>query len=318
MTKNIPKNPEDYIEPILMNGMHGRMLRMPAPRGKSREILFIYGMHASIERHFGFAESLNKYGAITMPDLPGHGGMDSFYKIGEKPSYDNLADYLAAFIKLKYRRKKVTIMAMSQGFPIVTRMFQRCPELTKKVELLVSVVGFVHHEEFIFSRRNYYILKYGATIFSNKIPSLIAKNLFLRPKLIRATYMHFADSHVKMKDADIEERNKRIDFEIKLWQINDIRTYMDTAVSMFKLNLVNEKVDLPVVHVAVKSDRYFDNHIVEQHLGVIYSKVDVVWANSKQHGPTVIATAKEANTLIPPALRRLLMDKSVNMIHKKK
>lgn len=317
MTNKIPLNPEDYIEPILMNGMHGRMLRMPAPKGKSREILFVYGMHASIERHFGFAEALNKFGAITMPDLPGHGGMDSFYKIGEKPSYDNLADYLAAFIKLKYRRKKVTILAMSQGFPIVTRMLQRSPELINKVELLVSVVGFVHHEEFVFSKKNYYIFRYGASILSNKLPSLFIKHFILRPKLIRATYMHFADKHVKMKDADDEERQKRINFEIKLWQINDIRTYMDTAVSMFKLDLVKEQVDLPVVHIAVKGDRYFDNHIVEQHLAVIYSKVKVIWASSKQHGPTVIATAKEANSLIPVQLRRILASKSSNLVHKK-
>jgi pimeloyl-ACP methyl ester carboxylesterase len=296
-----------------MNGLQGRMLRMPAPKGKTREILLVYGMHASIERLFGVTEVLNKYGAVTVPDLPGMGGMEPFYKIGEKPSLDNLADYLAAFVKMRYKRRKVTIIAMSLGFSIVTRMLQRFPELSKRVELLVSVVGFVHHEEFIFSRRNFLFFRYGASFFSNKIPALFLKHLILRPRIIRATYQLVADNHVKMKDADDEERQKRINFEINLWKINDIRTYMDTAVSMLRLNLCEQLVELPVYHIAVAEDRYFDNHIVEQHLSVIYPKVTVIHAESKQHAPTVVADAKAASFIIPAKLRRLLNVKSQNL-----
>lgn len=310
-TKKV-KDIADQIVPLYMNGLQGRMLRMPAPKGKNREILFIYGMHASIERHAGLAQALNRYGAVTLPDLPGYGGMEPFYKIGEKPSFDNLADYLAAFVKMRYKRKKVTILAMSQGFAIATRMLQRCPELTKRVELLVSVVGFVHHEEFVFSRRNYWMFRIGASIFSNRLPALGAKHIALRPSLIRGTYNLVADRHAKMRDADEAERKRRIDFEIKLWQINDIRTYMDTAVSMLKLNLCDKQVDLPVYHIAVKEDRYFDNHIVEQHLGVIYSKVTIIRAQYNQHGPTVIATEREASGLVPAQLKRLLRKPSLN------
>lgn len=307
-----PKDPNDYIVPLLMNGLQGRMLRMPAPKGKTREIMLIYGMHASIERLFGVTEVLNRYGAVTLPDLPGMGGMESFYKIGEKPSLDNLADYLAAFVKMRYKRRKVTIIAMSLGFSIVTRMLQRFPELAKRVELLVSVVGFVHHEEFIFSRRNFLFFRYGASVFSNRLPAFFVKHAIMRPRIIRTTYELMAEKNVKMHGADKEERQKRIDFEITLWRINDIRTYMDTAVSMLRLNLCQEHVDLPLYHIAVAEDRYFDNHIVEQHLGVIYSKVTVIQADSKQHAPTVIANAKEASYIIPPKLRRLLNAKSLN------
>lgn len=295
-----------------MNGLHGRMLRLPPPKGKTRDILFIYGMHASIERVFGVVEYLNKYGSITVPDLPGFGGMQPFYKIGEKPTLDNMADYLAAFIKMRYRRRKVTIIAMSLGFPIVTRMLQRFPELAKKVELLISVVGFVHHEEFIFTRRNFLMFRYGASIMSNRLPAFLIKHVALRPTMIRATYKLVADKNVKMRDADDAERKMRIDFEINLWKINDIRTYMDNAVTMLTLDLCKQQVNLPVYHVAVAEDRYFDNHIVEQHLGVIYSKVSVIHAHMKQHAPTVIADAKAASELVPPKLRRLLNAKSMN------
>jgi pimeloyl-ACP methyl ester carboxylesterase len=306
------KDPNDYISPLIMNGLHGRMLRLPPPKGKTRDILFIYGMHASIERVFGLAEFLNKYGSITVPDLPGMGGMEPFYKIGLKPSIDNMADYLAAFIKLKYRRRKITIMAMSLGFPIVTRMLQRFPDIAKKVELLVSVVGFVHHEEFVFSRRNFLMFRYTASVLSNRLPSFMIKHLALRPSMIRATYNLSADRNVKMRDANEVERKERIDFEINLWQINDIRTYMDNGVTMLTLDLCKQQVDLPVHHISVAEDRYFNNHIVEQHLGVIYSKVSVIKAHMKQHAPTVIADAKAASELVPPKLRRLLNAKSLN------
>ncbi|MCA9329763.1 alpha/beta hydrolase [Candidatus Saccharibacteria bacterium] len=304
--KTGPKDPQDYIVPLLMNGLEGRMLYMPAPKNKNREMLFVYGHHASLERLFGFMEILNRYGSVTMPDLPGFGGMEPFYKIGLKPSIDNLADYLAAFVKMRYKRKKVTIIGMSLGFAIVTRMLQRYPELANKVTLLVSVVGFVHYEEFIFSPRIFKVLRYGASIFSNRLPALFIKKFVIRPSLIRATYALVADRNVKLKDADTKERKRRIDFEIVLWRINDIRTYMDTSVSMFTLNLVEHRVNLPVYHVGVTGDRYFDNHIVEQHMAVIYDKVHLISTTLDSHAPTVIADAKEASGFIPNKLKRLL------------
>src|SRR5205085_8468415 len=90
---------EQYLSPLSINGMDGRMLYMPAPKNKNRDIVIVYGHHTSIERMFGFARFLNRYGSVTIPDFPGFGGMESFYKIGKKPTIDNLADYLAAFIK---------------------------------------------------------------------------------------------------------------------------------------------------------------------------------------------------------------------------
>jgi pimeloyl-ACP methyl ester carboxylesterase len=304
--KSKAKNPSDYVFPLLMNGLEGRMLKMPAPKNKSRHILFVYGHHASLERQFGVMEVLNKYGSVTMPDLPGFGGMDSFYKIGVTPSLDNLADYLAAFVKLRYKRKKVTIVAMSLGFSIVTRMLQRSPELVDKVNLLVSVVGFVNHEEFIFSKKNYRLLKYSSKLFSRRLPAAFLKHIVLRPALIRATYNHVADKHSKLMDANPEERKKRIDFEIELWRCNDPRTYAHTGHSMLTIDLLNEKVDMPVYHIGVEGDRYFDNSIVEQHLAVIYKKVNIIKSDYQHHGPTVIATAEDAKQYIPTKLRRLL------------
>src|SRR6201985_2359388 len=157
MTKSEPKQ-DEYIQPLYINGMNGRMLRAPAHATGGREMLLIYGHHALLERWWGLVENLQDYGTVTMPDLPGFGGMDSFYHIGQKPTVDAYADYLAAFFKLYYRRKRVTVIGISFGFIVITRMLQKYPELIKRVDLVVSMVGFMHETDFLFTpaqRRNY-------------------------------------------------------------------------------------------------------------------------------------------------------------------
>lgn len=306
MAKTTAKNLADYITPLRMNGLRGRMLYAPAPKNKKRDILLIYGHHASIERMIGLVETLNKYGAVTLPDLPGFGGMESFYKIGQKPTVDNLADYLAAFVKLRYKRKRVTIIAMSFGFVVVTRMLQKYPELAKKVNVLVSVVGFSHKADFKFPRHTLIAIKTMAFTFSRRPIAWVTKHLILTGPNIRYAYRAVADKHSKFKDANSEEQAKRINFEVKLWQDNDIRTHMFTLRQMFQLDLCNAQVDLKLYHVGVKKDRYFDNHVVEQHLRVIYKEFENVPTKMALHAPTVVATANEAAPFIPDYLRKVI------------
>jgi pimeloyl-ACP methyl ester carboxylesterase len=303
--KKEPLRLEDCIEPLYMDGLQGRMLRLPPPPGKKREILLIYGHHASLERLFGMAQFLNRYGGVTMPDLPGFGGMEPFYKLRQKPTLDNFADYLAAFVKLRYKRKRVTIMGLSFGFLVVTRMLQRYPELAKKVDLLVSFVGFVHKEDFKVKGVESLALRSLARLWSWAIPSWIFKHIIFKPWFIRFMYK-FTPNHAKFKDADEAERKARIDFEVYLWQCNDIRTQGYTGVNFSKVDLCNAQVDLPVCHVAVDNDHYFDNEVVKQHLGVIYKSVDVMPISSHAHAPTVIADIAAVMPFIPSRLRRIL------------
>lgn len=124
MTIKITSSPTDYIVPLNINKLEGRMMYVPPDGDNNRNILLVYGHHAMLERWWSFVENLNDFGSVTMPDLPGFGGMDSFYKIGKKPTIDAYADYLAAFIKLRFKRKRITIVAISYGFVITTRMLQ--------------------------------------------------------------------------------------------------------------------------------------------------------------------------------------------------
>lgn len=302
----IGKSSAEHILPLYMNGLAGRMLRLPAKGKYRREILLIYGHHSSIERMIGLAEYLNKYGSVTMPDIPGFGGMQPFYKIGQKPTLDALADYLAAFVKLRYRNRRITLVGLSFGFTVITHMLQKYPDIARKTDLAVSVFGFAHRDDFIFSRRRYWLFRGLASVLSTRFFGAFFKYAVLRPAFIRNTYKIMENRNPKLKGATIEEKTQRIEFEIKLWRINDPRTWTETGLSMLKLVPGPNRIDLPVHHIATKNDRYFDNLLVEQHMRTIFNDFYIYTAKMPTHAPSMVASAKELAPLVPPKLRTVL------------
>lgn len=304
------KDPAQYLLPLYMNGLSGRMLRMPANRSKKQEILFVYGHHSSLERVFGVAEFLNKYGGVTIPDLPGFGGMESYYKIGEVPTLENMADYLAAFIKLRYKNKRLTIISTSLGFLIVTKMLQKYPEIAKKVDLVCSIAGFTNRLDFGFKPFTSQSFRYLTSLLSGPISSTLIRHLLFRKSFIHLAYWLVENRHSKLRYFDKKERARRIDFEVRLWQCNDVRTYMKMAQEMFSANLGGTHVNLPVYHVAIENDRYFNNVMVEQHMREIYKDFTLFSARVPAHAPSVVATSKEAQVYVPAKLRQLLRKSS--------
>ena len=306
MPEEVVKKSAKYIKPLEINGLRGRMLSMPAPKGKTRNILFVYGHHSSIERCWGIMEELNQYGSVTMPDLPGFGGMDSLYKIGKHATIDNLADYLASFIKLRYKRKNVTLVGFSFGFVVITRMLQRYPELAKRVDLVVSTVGFAHKDEFQFSPMRYKAYLLGARIFSRRLPAFLFRYLGLNALVIKTIYQHTHNAKSKFAGLSKDELRTMLEFEVHLWQCNDVRTYMRTSVEFLTLDNCQAQIPLPVWHISVDADRYFDNRLVEEHLKVIYQNVNVAKAKLNSHAPSIIADRSVAKGLIPYRIRNLL------------
>lgn len=302
----LSNNPADYIVPVNINGLNGRMMRVPAPPNANREILFVYGHHSTIERWWGLIQVLNEYGAVTVPDLPGFGGMDSMYKLGQEPTLDVMADYLAAFVKMHYKRRRVTIAGLSFGFIVATRMLQRYPDLVKKVDLLVSVVGFAHRDDFMFSpmRHRGYIA--ATSLLSHKVPSVFFKNVLLHPTLLRLVYARTHNAKHKFKDVSKQEFAKLMDFEVHLWHANDARTHMATTKEMLTVDNCQKKVALPVWHVGVAGEKYFDNNRVEQHYRVIFTDFNVAISDLDNHAPSVIATKAQAAPLIPQKIRDML------------
>ena len=282
---------DDYLAPLNMNGLQGRMLRLPVPANKKREILFIYGHHSTIERWWDLAQELNQFGAVTVPDLPGFGGMQSLYRIGERPTLDGLADYLAAFVKLRYKRRRLTIVGVSFGFVVTTRMLQRYPDIAKKVDMVVSVAGFAHHDDFRLKKSRQLAYRVGTRVFSWRLPAGIFRLVCLQPFVLRQVYAHTPNI---------------MDTEIKLWRKNDVRTYMLAANAMLRADNCQTQVGLPVWHVSARADNYLDNQLVEQHFKVIFSDFHLATTKLNMYDLQPIKDNKPQAHLLPSKLRRVL------------
>lgn len=307
MAKPTP-NAKQYIHELNMNGLQGRMLRVPPQPGQKREILVVYGHHALLERWWGLVQNFTVYGGVTMPDLPGFGGMDSFYKINKKPTIDNMADYLASFVKLRYKRRRVTIVGISFGFVVATRMLQRYPDLAKRVDLLVSAAGFAHHDDFKFTRRRMLFSRAVSKFLSWPLPAWLWRHTALSPWVLRKAY---ARTHnAKHKFAEVaalpEKFEAMMNVEIDLWHMNDVRTHFSTTYEFLKLDNCQKQINLPVWHVYTKNDQYFDEKVVEQHFRVIFSGYEAAPAHLKNHVVSVLADKKETAPFIPQKLRRYL------------
>ncbi|HUC87625.1 MAG TPA: alpha/beta hydrolase [Candidatus Binatia bacterium] len=305
MNKRAADNPADFIVPLNMNGLVGRMMVLPAPKSRSREILFIYGQHATIERFSGLIQELNKYGAVTVPDLPGFGGMHSLYKLDQKPTIDALADYLAAFVKLRYKRRRLTIAGLGFGFVVVTRMLQRYPDLAKRVDLLISFVGFAHKGDLKFNRIQYNLYLLYSRLLAFRLTAWLFHIICLRPAVLDWIYKT-AEAKKKVDGLAIDEFDESEETEINLWLVNDARTWAYTQLGLLKLDNCRVPVDLPVWHVALKADTYFDQHLVEQHLKVIFKEYHGLESKLNPHQASALAEAKSAAPLMPTALRRVL------------
>lgn len=298
--------PEEYVFPLNLNGLNGRFLRIPHAR-KKREILLIYGHHSSLERYYGLAEDLSQYGTLTMPDLPGFGGMESLYSIGIEASIDELADYLAAVVKLMYKNRQFTLAGFSIGSAIATRMLQKYPEIASRVDLCISVAGFSHHQDFKIPRFNRWFFKYASHFFTPKWRAAFFRYVILNGIILKTFYRFTPNAKHKFKDISKDEFKRMINFEVELWQCNDVQTYMRTAEAMFNLDLTNEKVNMPIHNISLgHADQYFDPKSVAKHMRKIFMGYSVDKANMKNHMPSVIADKSETVGLIPVNSRKLL------------
>lgn len=282
------------------------MLHVPSPENKNKNILLIYGHHAMLERWWGLVQNLNDYGAVTMPDLPGFGGMDSFEKIGRKPDLDAFADYLAAFIKFRYKRKRVTIVGISFGFVVVTRMLQRYPELSRKVDILVSIVGFMHRDDFVYSPRQRGVFRRATRFFATKPVAFLIRYGALNRFVLTTLYVKLPNSKRRMIEVTEEEFQSTIDFEVQIWKANDVRTHWLTTSEFLNLDNCTRPIKLPVYHVASEMDHYFNNEIVKQHMLIVFTDYHRYTARSKAHTPSILADKRASSVLIPPPLRKVL------------
>lgn len=310
MAQQTQHEPTEYIQPLNMNGLHGRMLQAPATkRGANREILVIYGHHALLERWWGLVENLQEYGSVTMPDLPGFGGMDTFAKIRRKPTIDNYADYLAAFIKMRYKKRPITIIGISFGFVVATRMLQKYPEMVKRVNLLVSMVGFMHRDDFLFKPRRRKLLQYTTRTMGRHPIAWLIRYGGLNKFVIKNIYARLGAGKRRFLEMDPANFDTLMDFEVRLWQANDVRTHWTTTAEFLNLDNCKQQIALPIWHVASSGDHYFNNEFVEQHMRIVFDDYHKGVMQSAAHTPSVLGDKKELSIMLPPALRKVLKAK---------
>lgn len=297
-----------YITEFELMGLKGRVLRLLGPSDASKEVVFVYGHHSSLERWWGMMDLMSRHVNVTMPDLPGFGGMESLYKVGKTASFDDLADYLAMFLKLSFKGKKVTLVGMSLGFVIITRALQRHPDLELNVHKLVSLFGFASSNDFKMTPRSRFWNGLLAKTFSLPVTSNIYRGLLLNPLVLRSTYDKTKNARQKFAGLTLEQKKANMDFEVGLWRDNDLRTHMHTAAEFLNFdNTKGPKVNLPVYHIAVHNDRYFNNESVEKHFRQIFSDYHlVVELKGGTHAPTAVRTAEEAASLMPKELLNIL------------
>lgn len=298
----------EFIEPLNMNGLQGRMLQAPATKRNraGREILLIYGHHAQLERWWGLVENLREYGNVTMPDLPGFGGMQSFYKIRTRPTIDNFADYLAAFVRLRYKRRRITIVGISFGFVVATRMLQKYPELANKVDLLVSIVGFMHRDDFHFkpaTRKRFVVF---SRFLGTRPMAWLFRYVGLNGPAIRFVYARLPAGKRRLSSMDPIEAREMLDYDVQLWQMNDVATHWSTTAEFLDIDNCRQAVKLPIWHVASKNDHYFNNAIIEQHMLVVFQSCRQALIDARAHTPDLIADKAELGILLPAKLRKEL------------
>ncbi len=304
MADRFSNNPIDYILPLNINKLEGRMMYIPASKDKNREILLVPGQHSLLERWWNLALNFADYGSLTMPDMPGFGGMDSFETIGIKPDIDAYADYLAAFIKLRFNRKRVSLVGLGFGFAVITRMLQKYPQLTKKVDMLVCLDGYMHKDDFrlsLLKRRFYYTV---SKLLAAK-PVMAIKPFFINYPIVK--YFCSRSASVQNSKMTKAEFDALVLFETRLWQVNDLRTHWLTTSEVLNLDNCIGRVNLTVTHIMSKADQSLNNDYVREHMKVVFTGYKCYLTRGKPAGLSLLADKEEAGMLLPTALRNRLL-----------
>jgi pimeloyl-ACP methyl ester carboxylesterase len=266
-------------------------------------MIFVYGIHGSLERFYGLIHYLARFGRVVVPDLPGLGGMDTFYRIDKKPTLDNYGDFLAEFIRKELPNGKITLVGMSYGFVVITRMLVRHPELTGRVDLVVSTMGLADGRDIALHGLKRFVAESVFWIARTRPLGTIMQRIIGNPWVLKFMY---SSNNPKMKALAPKDRPSFIAFEAYLWECNDMRTYGEDMHELFNLTQSGDRIDLPVHHISTAQDHWLDVAQAHVHIGEIYTQVISHPSVITNHGGTAYADEKEARDMIPPSVARLL------------
>lgn len=282
---------------------------MPAPKGKNKKIVYIHGQHHALERFYTIAEFLNDYGEVYMPDMPGFGGMDSFYTIDKQPTYDAYADYLYTYLKSQKLTSDLYILASSFGSQVMTRMFQKYPESVSWVKVPVAFVGFASGSNFHVSRLYKAFILALAYPASTRLGVAIINAVGFNPISMRIFLWIFSFIKSKMQHEDPATKKEMVAMERMLWSVNDHRTHAATALLMFKGDLrrfSKQKISHTLHNIMTDNDQYFDNQEVKDAFLELYEGYEASNLDLHVHAPSMIASKQDVAEMMPLGVKHLL------------
>lgn len=308
MTEANQKHPRDFITPLVINNIRGRMLYIPASTdsARKREILLVYGLRTCLEQVFALANELSAYGNVSCPDLPGIGGMDSMYSVGMKPTLENMANYMASLMKLKYHHKKFTAIGLSHNFALLTKVLQNHPELAGKVERVVNIDGYIHTDDLTLSanrkKRRRFVLK----LASNKLVSRVIQYIVFVSPIMRYLYVHQRSSSTHENKKSKEMLKHRAHFDAHLWRINDARTHLSILSELNDVDLCSSQINVDALYAYSPMTTIVSPTIIEQHMAVAYKSCATFRLKLGPYEEILPIPLTDASSLLPKSLRKKL------------
>ena len=185
---------------------------------------------------------------------------------------------------------------------VITRLLQRHSDLHHRVGAVVSLAGFASGRGLRFKpwpRRLYTGLaktvacQPGAWLWRLGCLNTVALRLFYN-------YSHFG----RQRLGTGQRRQKRLEFEIGLWHLNDVRTWGFTVGEMLRLKSLGPSLNLPLWHVFSPRDQLLKADSNHTELATLYGRLTCLPTRTASHVPTKITSAKTAKTYLPPELRQ--------------
>jgi pimeloyl-ACP methyl ester carboxylesterase len=234
------------LKKLDINGLSGRMLLLPKPTKNAKQMLLVYGINSSLERVYPLATTLNKQVAVTVPDLPGLGGMDGMHRIGMGSSLDDMTDYIATIIKLHFPKQKFILAGLDTGFAIVNNLLARYPEIASRVEFVVSLGGINDWRELQMPTARLRAHRILSKVVTRPLTSSAAHGMatLLRPRLRHVT--------------------------------PDLKTYLQVRHSLLHLKRPSNRFNQKVHYFPGTDTIAVDQTTVMKHLKELYKHVHVV------------------------------------------
>lgn len=254
---------------------------------------------------------LSRFGTVISPDLPGIGGMDSFYKVGRKFSIDNYAELLFEILKkekIDQKKQEVVLAGMSFGFIVSTRMLQLHPEAARWFSKVMCIGAFGRWSDFQRNLPRDRVLRY-AKIGNSAVGSFIIKTLFMRDWPLKL-YFWFLRFRKNVKyDKKGQAYRDLVEMELSLWKENDTRTRFAIYKLFCTFDLTKpktEKIKTHVYSLFIPADQWVNAKRVHKTLRKLYKSVDEIPLDSKVHAPSVISSESEIEDMFGDSIAKVL------------